>query len=88
MGFALLFLFSTLRPFYLDNDFWFIIRTGKTILEKGFVKTELFTIHEGLKFVPHQWLTSVLFYSIYKYFNVYGMYLFMLLYSPYLLLIA
>ena len=63
IGLFLLFVLSYLRSFSLDNDFWFIINTGKTILEKGFIKIEPFTIHEGFKFIPHQWLTSVLFYS-------------------------
>ncbi len=67
-------LFITFR---IDNDFWFLINTGKTILEKGFITTEIFTIHEGLSFIPQQWLTDIIFYLLYSKFGIYGIFFFL-----------
>lgn len=63
------------RTFKLDNDFWFIINTGKDILSNGFVGIESFTIHSDFHYMSQQWLTSVLFYYIYNNFSITGMYI-------------
>ncbi len=65
--------------FKLDNDFWFLINTGKTIIKDGFITIEPFTIHSDLLFVPQQWLTDIIFNFIYSNFDIYGMYVFILL---------
>ena len=65
--------------FKLNNDFWFLINTGKTIIKDGFISIEPFTIHSGLHFLPQQWLIDVLFNFIYQNFNIYGMYVLVLL---------
>ena len=59
-----IFLFLILE-FKVDNDLWFLINTGKTILKDGFIKEEIFTIHENLHFIPQQWLSSIIFYCRY-----------------------
>lgn len=61
----------------LDNDFWFLINTGKYILNNGFPTIEPFTIHADLHFIVQQWLTDVIFYLVYSNFNIYGMFIFM-----------
>ena len=66
-----------LTKFKLNNDFWFLINTGKEILRNGFINIEPFTIHSDLAFVPQQWLTDVVFYLIYDKFDVYGMFIFL-----------
>ena len=68
------FLLLLAKGFSLDNDFWFLINTGKTILNDGFIHVEPFTIHQGLTFVPQQWLTDVVFYLIYNNFGIKGMF--------------
>ena len=60
--------------FKIDNDFWFLINTGKTILTKGFITIEPFTIHQGLTFIPQQWLTDIIVYLLYSKFNIYGIF--------------
>ena len=62
--------------FRLDNDFWFLINTGKTILKEGFIRIEPFTIHSGLSYIPQQWLTDIIFNLIYTKFDIRGMYYF------------
>lgn len=74
--FAIIFVFSifiSLIHFKLDNDFWFLINTGKYIINNGFPITEPFTIHSELSFIIQQWLTDVIFYYVYNKFDINGM---------------
>lgn len=66
-------LFATFLKFNLDNDFWFIINTGKYIINNGFPTVEPFTIHSDLEFVVQQWLTDIIFYLTYSKIGIYGM---------------
>ena len=73
------FLFYFFIDFKIDNDFWFLVNTGKEIVRNGFIVIEPFTIHEGLFFIAQQWLTDIIFYFLYKNFDIYGMYFLVLL---------
>ncbi len=55
-----------------DNDIWFLLNNGRYVLNHGIPHVDPFTIHEGLHYVMQQWLSSVIFYSIYKTFGKYG----------------
>ena len=57
----------------LDNDFWFLISLGRQIVSKGIPWIEPLTLHQGLSFVAQQWLTDVIFYSIYRSIGQIGM---------------
>lgn len=59
-----------------DNDIWFLINTGRYILNHGFPTIDPFTIHEGLQLVIQQWIPDVIFYEIYHFFGKIGLYLF------------
>lgn len=72
------FLLLLIKPFKLDNDFWFLINTGKYIIKNGIPYIEPFTIHSNFSFVAQQWLTDIIFYTIYSKFNIYGMYIFII----------
>lgn len=61
----------------LDNDFWFLINHGRYILHNGFTTIEPFTMHSGLKFSFGRWLTSVLYYTIYRTGGVFLMFAFL-----------
>ena len=77
-----LLVFSTFMIFFgfrIDNDFWFLINTGKYILNNGFPLIEPFTIHTNLEFMVQQWLTDIIFYLIYSKLGIYGMYTFVTL---------
>lgn len=50
----------------LDNDIWFLLNGGRYVLENGIPLSEPFTIHSGFDFVMQQWLTGVLFWSVYS----------------------
>ena len=80
----IIFLFIPFIPilmdiFKLDNDFWFLINTGKYIINSGIPHIEPFTIHSNFSFIAQQWLTDIIFYLIYNKFNIYGMYIFILI---------
>lgn len=77
LAIPLMFLFIGI--FRIDNDFWFLINTGKHILNNGFYTYEPFSIHHNLNFISQQWLTSILFYVIYDKMNIWGMFLLILL---------
>ena len=70
----IIFALYSFQGFKLNNDFWFLIKTGETILKEGFINIETFTIHSGLTFIPQQWLTDIIFYFIYSNLGIRGMY--------------
>ena len=57
-----------------DNDIWFLINTGRYILNNGFPSIDPFTIHEGFSLVIQQWIPDVIFYSIFNWFGKMGLY--------------
>lgn len=60
------------RMIYLDNDFWFLVNTGKYIVNHGFPTIEPFTIHTNFSFVVQQWLTDVIYYYIHLFLGGWG----------------
>ena len=58
-----------------NEDIWYIMRYGKIILEKGFIHTDILSIHSNLHIVIQQAFSNVLFYLIYKYFGDFGFFL-------------
>lgn len=73
------FLLYSLTKFKLDNDFWFLVNTGKYIVNNGIPYIEPFTIHTNFSFIAQQWLTDIIFYLIYNKFNIQGMYFLLVL---------
>ena len=68
-------LFAGLLLIYggLDGDCWFLLNHGRYAVEHGIPHIEPFTIHENFAFVMQQWLTSAIFWEIYKYFSAEGL---------------
>lgn len=64
---------SVMIPLRLNNDVWFLLNSGRYVLEKGIPHTEPFTLHEGMAFVMQQWLTAVLFWAVYSAFGPVGL---------------
>lgn len=56
-----------------DNDTYWLINTGKYIINNGFPLHDPFTIHEGLKSIIQQWLSTIIFYLTYEYFGRIGL---------------
>lgn len=59
-------LFTGLR---FDFDLWFILNSGRYVVENGFPYTEPFTMHEGLNFVLEQWAADIVFWEIFSHFG-------------------
>ena len=57
----------------VDNDTWFLLNNGRYVFYHGIPHTDPFTIHEGLHYVMQQWLSSLSFFTIYKFFGKYGL---------------
>ena len=69
-------IFIACFSFEIDNDYWFLINTGRYILNHGIPTMETFTFHVGLEFIAQQWLTDVIFYLIYDWFDILGLFIF------------
>ena len=63
----------------LNNDIWFIMNSGRYVLQNGFPYIEPFTIHGGMSFVMQQWLSAVIFWISYNTFGKIGLYLVVIL---------
>jgi hypothetical protein len=59
-------------------DSFFLIKTGEYIINNGFPKTEFLTIH-SFPITVQNWLSSILFFFLYKVFGNYGMLLFVVI---------
>ena len=62
-----------IKTINLDNDIWFLLNHGKYVLSHGIPTIEPFTIHSNLSFVMQQWLTSSIFWIIYKNIGPWGL---------------
>lgn len=60
----------------MDNDFWFLLNTGKYIVHNGFPTIEPFTIHNNLSFIIQQWLTDCIYYFIHCFSGCWGIFIF------------
>ncbi len=70
---ALPIVFASIQCFgKLDNDSWFLLNTGRYIINHGFPSIDPFTIHEGFELVVQQWLTDVIFYEVFDLFGKVG----------------
>lgn len=71
-----------------DNDIWFLINTGRYIINNGFPIIDPFTIHEGLNLVIQQWLPDILFYLVYNFWGKVGLYIITNLVNIYIIYIT
>lgn len=56
----------------VDNDLWFIMNSGRYVLQHGFPYIEPFTMHPNMHFVMQQWLSGVVFWWIYSKLGIVG----------------
>lgn len=61
----LIFLPCLILTLHLDNDLWFLLNSGRYVLQHGIPTVEPFTMHQGFHFVMQQWLSAAIFWSIY-----------------------
>lgn len=63
----------------LNSDIWFILNSGRYVLQNGIPFIEPFTIHGGMSFVMQQWLSAIIFWINYNAFGRIGLYLVVIL---------
>lgn len=51
---------------FTDNDVWFILATGREILENGIPYTNPFSVYDNMGIVVQQWVPCVIAYSLYS----------------------
>ncbi|MGN0531978.1 MAG: hypothetical protein ACI4IN_04185 [Eubacterium sp.] len=56
----------------LDNDTYWIIKTGEYITNNGVPHKDFLTFHTNMDLVAQQWLSSVIYYKLYDWFGVVG----------------
>ena len=71
--------FSLFMYFSREADTWFLLSHGRYVLENGIPYKEILSMHSDFNFIMQQWLSSVIFYIIYKVFKELGFYIFYLL---------
>jgi hypothetical protein len=49
-----------------QNDTYWLINTGKYIMNHGFPGVEPFTMHQGLNLIVQQWLSTILFFRCFQ----------------------
>ena len=47
-----------------DNDLWFILATGRSIINNGISHFDTLSMHSDYYVVTQQWLTSIIYYLI------------------------
>lgn len=62
----LVFLPCVIMNLQLDNDLWFLLNSGRFVLQNGIPTIEPFTLHQNFSFVMQQWLSAVIFWSVYS----------------------
>ncbi|MCR5737395.1 MAG: hypothetical protein K6G64_07080 [Eubacterium sp.] len=67
----------------LDNDFYFLYATGEYIVNHGFPHKDFLSMHSSMDIIVQQWLSTVIYYYVYKLFGKVGVLL--LLYICYVI---
>lgn len=74
--FTILFLlgFSYITTINPDSDMWWMMTTGKWIVEHKALPTEnVFVIHDGYHMIVQQWIPAILNYTLYHHFGAWGL---------------
>lgn len=68
-------LINSVLNYSFNEDIWYVMKYGEIILQKGFIHTDILSIHSGLHIVIQQGFSNVIFYLIYKYMGDFGFFL-------------
>lgn len=66
-------------PVAMQNDVFWSIEVGEKLLNEEIFKIDTFSIHEGLQYVAHHFLTDIAIYLVYNIWGMLGLYLFEIL---------
>lgn len=57
----------------VNSDLWFILNNGRYVLKNGIPHIDPFSMHQGFEYVMQQWLSSVIFWTIYSRLGLAGL---------------
>ena len=60
-----------------NEDIWYMMKYGEHILKKGFIHTDVLSMHSNFHIVIQQSFTNILYHIIYKFLGSYGLFLFL-----------
>ena len=58
----------------INNDFFFLYKTGEHILNEGFPTKDFLSMHSGMDIVVQQWASDVVFYTMYSKLGLFGLF--------------
>ncbi len=58
----------------INNDFFFLYKTGEHILNEGFPTKDFLSMHSGMDIVVQQWASDVVFYTMYSRLGLFGLF--------------
>lgn len=70
----LVFLPCLILTLQLNNDLWFLLNSGRYVLQHGIPTIEPFTLHQNFSFVMQQWLSAVIFWCVYSKLGAVGIF--------------
>lgn len=70
--------FATISKIF-ENDLFFDIKTGESILKYGIDFRDHFSFISGLNYIYHHWLYNLIIFNIYSKFNYFGIMMFFVL---------
>lgn len=70
---AVLFVFFLGMQGFYNNDLWFLIATGREILENGIPFENPFALHDGMRIVVQQWLLASELFMVSDLFGMQGL---------------
>lgn len=65
IGFIVIVGLQAIKTTY-DNDLWWLLATGREIIQNGFPKTNPWAIHDGMGIIIQQWIPSIILYGFYS----------------------
>lgn len=57
----------------LDNDIWFLLSSGRFVVQNGIPFVEPLTMHANMNFMMQQWLSAVVFWGVYSKLGALGL---------------
>ena len=76
IGIIFIILIIVISPRQMQNDTFWSIKVGESLVKEGVGATDNFSIHEGLSYVAHHFLTDILIFYIYSFAGFEGLYIF------------
>ena len=73
--FLIPFIVNVFISYSSNEDIWYVMKYGKSILENGFMHIDFLSIHPNLHIVIQQSFSNILFYEIYHFLGSYGFFL-------------